>query len=86
MHLLPILFVLFALWHVSQHDLQSDLDANNGGHCNICRLNHTPAAGGMALVLFAAVLVPAAPLIAVDIPHPRSKSFLPRLARGPPSF
>ena len=86
MRLLLVVFLLVALWHVSQHDVQADLDANNSGHCNICRLNHMPSAGGGAQVVFAAVMLHAAPLVLVDVPHLRSKSYLPRLARGPPSF
>ena len=84
--LLLIAFILFALWHVSQHDVESGLDANSGGHCDICRLNHSPSTGGAAQVLFAAVMVSATPQPAVDVPHLRSKSYLPRLARGPPLF
>ena len=57
MRLLLVVFVLVALWHVSQHDVQAGLDANNSGHCNICRLNHMPSAGGGAQVVFAAVFV-----------------------------
>ena len=86
MRLLLVIFVLVALWHVSQHDAQSELDTNNSGHCNICRLNHLPSAGGAALVVFAAVLVHATPLLLIDVPLFRSHSYLPRLARGPPSF
>ena len=86
MRLLLIVFVLFALWHVSQHDLQLGLDSTSVGHCDICRLNHTPSTGGAAQTLFAAYFVRAAPLVAVDVPYFRSKSYLPRLARGPPSF
>ena len=84
--LLLIAFILFALWHVSQHDVESGLDANSGGHCDICRLNHSPSTGGVAQVLFAAVIVSATPQVAVDVPHLHSKSYLPRLARGPPLF
>lgn len=86
MRLLLVVFVLVALWHVSQHDVQADLDANNSGHCNICRLNHMASAGGGVQVVFAAVFVHAAQLLPVDVPLFRSKSYLPRLARGPPSF
>ena len=84
--LLLVGFILVALWHVSQHDVQADLDANNSGHCNLCRLNHMPSAGGGAQVVFAAILVHAPPLLPVAVPLFRSKSYLPRLARGPPSF
>ena len=86
MRLLLAVFVLVALWHVAQHDVQADLDANSSGHCNICRLNHMPSAGGTAQVVYAAVIVHAAPLVLVDVPLFRSKSYLPRLARGPPSL
>lgn len=83
MRLLLVAFVLFALWHVSQHDAQT---TDNGGHCEICRFNHMPTIGGAAQVLFAALFVCAVALVARNIPSLRSKSFLPRLARGPPSF
>ena len=86
MRLLLVVFVLVALWHVSQHDVQPELDTNNSGHCNICRLSQMPSAGGAALVVFAAVLVHAAPFLLIDVPLFRSNSYLPRLARGPPSF
>jgi len=86
LHLLLSVFVLFALWHVSQHDLPTPMSAGNGGHCSICRLNHMPSAGGTAQVVFAAIFLRAVPLVAVDVPYFRSKSYLPRLARGPPPF
>lgn len=86
MRLLLVVVVLFALWHVSQHDLQFAMDDGRGGHCEICRLNHMPSVGGAAQVLFAAIFMRTAPLVIVDAPHLRSKSYLPRLARGPPSF
>lgn len=86
MRLLLVAFILVALWHVSQHNVQADLDANNSGHCNICRLQHMPAAGGTPQTVFAVAMVHAAPLLPVAIPLFRSHSHLPRLARGPPSF
>lgn len=79
-------FLLFALWHVSQHGALDVINTDNGGDCQVCRLGHAPAAGSTAPVLFAALLLPTAPIVFVDLPHLRSKSYLPRLARGPPLF
>lgn len=79
---LLIIIVLFALWHVSQHDVQSAVDGN--GHCEICRLNHVPVTGSAAQALFTAIFICTALLITAGIPQFRSKSYLPRLARGPP--
>lgn len=83
--LLTVFFLLFALWHVSQHDLPLAAGADNTAHCDICRLNHVPILGGATLALFAAVFIGVTPLARRSIPHPRSKSYLPHLARGPPS-
>lgn len=86
LRLLLIFSVLFALWHISQHDVQSAANAEKGGHCSVCRLNHVPIAGGAVPVLFAAIFAHAAPRAAIDVPYLRSKPFLPRLSRGPPRF
>lgn len=85
LRLLPAVFLLFALWHVSQHDMPLAAGADNTAHCDICRLNHVPIIGGATSVLFAAIFVCVTPLAWLNITHPRSKSFLPHLARGPPT-
>ena len=86
LRLVLIFFMLFALWHVSQHGAPDVVGTDTGHDCQVCRLGHAPAAGGAAQVLFAAIFVPASPLVLVDVPYLRSKSYLPCLARGPPSF
>ncbi|MBI3774801.1 MAG: hypothetical protein HY273_04480 [Gammaproteobacteria bacterium] len=86
LRLVLLFFMLFALWHVSQHGGQDVVSSDAGHDCQVCRLGHAPAAGGAALVLFAAIFLPVAPFVSVDVPYLRSKSYLPRLARGPPSF
>jgi len=85
LRLVLIFFLLFALWHVAQHDAPDAIGTDTGHDCQVCRLGHAPAAGGAAQVLFSAIFIPALPLVLVDVPFLRSKSFLPRLARGPPS-
>ena len=84
--LLLMFFMLFALWHVSQHGAPDVVSTDTGYDCQVCRLGHAPAAGSAAQALFVAIFVPALPLVLVDVPYLRSKSYLPRLARGPPSF
>ena len=84
MRLLLIVLMLFALWHVSQHELPSTVGADNTAHCEICRLNHIPFLGSVALALAAALFVCVTPLALVDNLSLRSKSYLPHFPRGPP--
>lgn len=85
LRLVLIFFMLFALWHVSQHGARDVINTDTGHDCQVCRLSHAPAAGGTALVLFLAVFSHAARIASANTPSHYLQVYLPRLARGPPS-
>ena len=84
MRLVLIFFMLFALWHVSQHGARDFIPTDSGHDCQVCRLSHAPAAGGAAQVLFLAVFSKVARIVSAYTPSPSLQVYLPRLARGPP--
>lgn len=85
LRLVLIFFMLFALWHVSQHGARDVIPTDPGHDCQVCRLSHAPAVGGAAQVLFLAVFSLVARIVSVNTPSPSLQVYLPRLARGPPS-
>ena len=85
LRLVLIFFMLFALWHVSQHGARNVIPTETGHDCQVCRLSHAPAAGGTAQVLFLAVFSYVARIVSANTPSHYLQVYLPRLARGPPS-
>lgn len=77
-------FVLFALWHVSQHGTSDVISSDNGSDCQVCRLAHAPTAGGTPQAIVTAIFVIAQRIADSHSPSPRTFSYRPWLARGPP--
>ena len=84
LRLVLIFFMLFALWHVSQHGARDVINTDNGSDCQVCRLAHVPAAGGAPLLAVAAVFVSAQLIALAPVPFSCTLTYVPWLARGPP--
>ena len=84
LRLVLIFFMLFALWHVSQHGARDVINTDNGSDCQVCRLAHAPAAGGALPLTAAAVFVFAQLITVAPASFPRTLTYVPWLARGPP--
>lgn len=85
LRLVLTLFVLFALWHVSQHGARDVINTDNGSDCQVCRLAHAPADGGVLTLAVTAVFVFAQVIPPARTFFPRTPTYVPWLARGPPS-
>ncbi len=84
--LMVLAALVFAIWHVSLHDLDVASDANGHGECQVCRLNHVPVTdlpvSSWIVPLFVISL-----LLIVPVFQRPTQSYRYRLrARAPPLF
>jgi len=84
LRLVLIFFVLFALWHVAQHGARDIISTDTGSDCQVCRLAHAPAAGGALALTVATVFVFSQLIVTIPSAVPRTLTYIPGLARGPP--
>ena len=85
--LVLVFALLFAAAHVALHDLDVNAGGLDGhGECQVCRLNHTPAASLAPPLLFAPLQLLVYALPAEESDYQLSHPFRSQWVRAPPLF
>ena len=80
-----VLVLLFAIFHVSQHGLDSDAD-HVQDNCQVCRLAHLHGDMPPMLAMFAPMFVCLGMLVVIAMPFPPGAQAYSRNARAPPAL